>query len=211
MYCPKCGKQVTDGAKYCAKCGHNLTGGGAVAPVPGPTPQPNPIPQPAPATLYQKKLAQAASEGLGMNWYKFVIYVQWIIGVAVGLFTGISMITGLQYGNRADLVYGFYSSLKIIDVIIGLTNIVLSVLFIYTRFGLKRFKANSIGIYLILPIISIVSTIIYLIVLSSIINVSLFDNESIATETIGTIVASLGLFIMNYIYFNHRRHLFNET
>ena len=38
MFCPKCGKEIPDGAVFCSSCGANVGGG----PVPGPAKQPSP-------------------------------------------------------------------------------------------------------------------------------------------------------------------------
>ncbi|MBQ9003474.1 MAG: zinc ribbon domain-containing protein [Eggerthellaceae bacterium] len=213
MFCPKCGNQVSDGAKFCPKCGHNIGSGGEAAPIPGPTPQPRfvPLPGPIPGTLYERKLAQATSEGLGMNWYKFIIYVQCFLGGLSGLVSGVTQILGLQYGDSASLVYGYYSGLKIVDVVYGISSIVVGVLTVYARFGLKKFKADSVGIYLFLPLVNAIAAILYLLVASIVLHTSLFDSNLVSGGTIGLIVGSIVLFIANYIYFGRRRHLFNEA
>jgi hypothetical protein len=214
MFCPKCGNQVVDTAKFCPKCGNKLSIEDAIVMPPAPDPNPQQgvesMPGQVAATIYQQKLVQATSEGLGMNWYKFVIYVQCFLGGVAGISSGFTQIMGLQYGDTASLVYGYYSGLKIADIIYGLSSILVGILLIYARFGLKKFKAGSVGIYLFLPLASAVSTILYLLVLSIILQTSLFDSKLVSGGTIGLIVGSIGLFIANYIYFNRRRHLFNE-
>lgn len=213
MFCPKCGNQVSDDAKFCPKCGYNIGAGGEVVPMPGPTPQPGSVPQPnpIPGTLYERKLAQATSEGLGMNWYKFIIYVQCFLGGLSGLVSGVTQILGLQYGDRASLVYGYYSGLKIVDVVYGISSIVVGILMVYARFGLKKFKAGSVGVYLFLPLVNAIAAILYLVVASIVLHTSLFDSNLVSGGTIGLIIGSIVLFIANYIYFGHRRHLFNEA
>lgn len=214
MFCPKCGNQVVSDAKFCPKCGCNLTMGGAItqATVSHPSPQPGPelAREPVTTTFYQQKLAQAASVGLGMNWYKFVIYVQCFLGGLSGLASGVTQILGLQYGDRASLVYGYYSGLRIVDIVYGLTCIIVGALLVYTRFGLKKFRADSVGIYLLLLLANAVSAILYLLAVSIILRVPLFDSNLVSSGTIGLIAGSIVLFIVNYIYFGRRRHLFNE-
>lgn len=215
MFCPKCGNQVVSDAKFCPKCGCNLTMGGAItqATVSHPSPQPGPelAREPVTTTFYQQKLAQAASVGLGMNWYKFIIYVQCFLGGLSGLASGVTQILGLQYGDRASLVYGYYSGLKIVDVVYGISSIVVGILMVYTRFGLKKFKAGSVSIYLFLPLVNAIAAILYLVAASIVLHTSLFDSNLVSSGTIGLIVGSIVLFIANYIYFGHRRHLFNEV
>ena len=171
--------------------------------------QPNP--NPAPGTLYERKLAQATSEGLGMNWYKIIIYVQCFLGCLIDLVSGITQILGLQYGDRASLVYSYYSGLKIVDILFGLSSIAIGILMVYVRFGLKKYQAKSVGIYLFLPLVNAIVSILYFVAASLVLHTSLFDADRLSGETIGLIVGSIGLFIVNYIYFGHRRHLFNEA
>lgn len=220
MFCPKCGVQVNDDARFCPKCGYNIAAarGGAIQ-MPGNAPQAptspyessSPYVNSAPGTLYERKLAQATSQGLGMNWYKFIIYVQCFLGGLVGFASGVTQVMGLQYGDRASLVYNYYPALRIVDIAFGITNIIVAVLMVYTRFGLKKFKANSVGVYLLLPLISAVSAILYILLASVIIHKSLFDSGLVSSATIGTIGGSVVLFIANYIYFTRRRYLFTEA
>lgn len=220
MFCPKCGIKVSDAARFCPKCGYNIADvrGNAIH-IPGSAPHtsaspyssPSPYMNSAPDALYERKLAQATSQGLGMNWYKFIIYVQSFLGGLVGFGTGISQVLGLQYGGRANLVYDYYPALRIADIVFGITNIFVAVLMVYARSGLKKFKANSVGVYLFLPLINAVSTILYTLLASIIISKSPFDSGFASGTTIGTIVGSVGLFIANYIYFTRRRYLFTEA
>ncbi|MDO4539059.1 MAG: zinc ribbon domain-containing protein, partial [Coriobacteriales bacterium] len=66
MFCSNCGTQVNDDARFCPKCGRDLGAGEVATPTPTPAYDPvsAPHPIPGPATLYERKLAQATSEGL---------------------------------------------------------------------------------------------------------------------------------------------------
>ena len=234
MYCPKCGNQVSDGARFCPQCGYAFPVEGVPMPASAPAPQQGYAPAPAPApqqayapgfasdpqlgqspvsdpsVLMQQKLAQAASEGLGMNWYKFIIYVQCFLGALGALVTGISQMVGAPYGEGAGLVYTFYPGLRVVDVLYGLSSIAAGALLMYAWRGLRRFKASSVGVYLIIPIITTVAAIVYLIAASIIVRSSLLGSGSVSGGMLGAIVGNVGLLIGNYIYFNKRKHLFNE-
>ena len=227
MFCPKCGNRVNEDAKFCSKCGFNIAAvsGAVPASVPQPVQQPAPqpvqqsAPQPTsvpqansvPNSLYEQKLAQAASEGLGMKWYKFILYVQCILGGFAGIISGVSQILGLQYGDQASLVYGFYPTLKTIDMTYGIVSILLGILFLCLRFGLKKFKAGSVDAYLILPLIEVVALVLYLLAVNVVLDKSLLESEMVSSSTIGTVVGYVVFFVINYVYFGHRRHLFNEA
>ena len=63
MFCPKCGRQLPDGAKFCDRCGHSF----APAPnEPSPAPEPRPQAQPQPAAAPEPKVFNfAAQSGAG--------------------------------------------------------------------------------------------------------------------------------------------------
>ena len=233
MYCTACGGQVNDNAKFCPKCGHPFSAAKAPSAVVQPmSPKessssfgsatygsPNhssayydtATAYPVAGTLYERKLEQAAREGLAMNWYKFIIYVQCFIGGISGLATGVSQIFGFGYGDSASLIYHSFPVLKFIDVAYGIVCIVVGVLFIYTRFGLKQFKASAVGIYLFLPLINAASALVYGLLALIVLHSSLLGSELISISFVGTIGASVAFFVTNYIYFNKRRHLFCEV
>ncbi|MDO4539060.1 MAG: hypothetical protein Q4B54_12925, partial [Coriobacteriales bacterium] len=145
------------------------------------------------------------------KWYKFIIYVQCFLGGLSGVVSGLNYVLGLQYGDNVSQVYGYFPSMKTVDVIYGIVNIVVGILLVYARFRLKNFKANSISIYLFLPLVNAISTIIYLIAVSNVLHASLFSENMVSSSTFGLIVGNVILFVANYIYFGHRKHLFNEA
>lgn len=218
MYCPECGCQVADGARFCPKCGNNMSAGREPMREYSPYQNPNqnaytnqyPDPTPALGTTYAQKLAQAAREGLGMNWYKFIIYVQCFLGFFGGIIAGVMYLLGLQYGENASLVYGFYSSLKVVDIVYGILNIVIALLFILVRFGLKGFKSWSVGLYLLVYPLETIGLAFYRILTCDILDISPFEPSVVITLVVYLIVG-IAAYYINYIYFNHRRHLFSEA
>ncbi|MDO4538373.1 MAG: hypothetical protein Q4B54_09455, partial [Coriobacteriales bacterium] len=178
------------------KCGSNIGVIGDVAQTP----------QPVPDTLLKRKLAQAEREGLGMKWYKFIIYVQCFLGGLIGLVNFVGFSSGNQYGDSASLVYEAYPALKTVDVVYGISNLALAVLLVYVCFGLRKFKASSLRLYLYYPLVYPIATILYLLAMQTVLNTTL-PFQDVVTQFVSNIV----LFIANFRYFGRRKHLFNEA
>lgn len=145
-----------------------------------------------------------------MKWFKFVIWVQCFLGGIGDIASGIMQMTGATYDGKADLVYTFYPSLKTADMVYGIFCIAIGALLIYTRFGIKKFKWQPTNIYLFLPLAIALSSIAYYVAAGAILDVSLTEPGFITSSSIGSVVGSIGLTVANFIYFNKRKHLFDQ-
>lgn len=74
MFCPKCGRQLSDTAKFCPKCGSSVTN----RPAPAPSPQTFVSPAPAPAPAQQTKAGSSGAK----------------IGILVGVLTALVVLVG---------------------------------------------------------------------------------------------------------------------
>lgn len=203
----------------------------AALPAPGPKPKPGPRPPkpptppkppisdhptpdhsvPEPPTppdskeVYQKKLDQAAAEGLGMKWYKFVIYVQCFLSGAGCLLYGLVRLTGSEYGSNRAGVYLLFPSLQVLNVIDGLALIALGVAFFYARSQLKRFTDTGRKLYLATWTTSLVVSILYVLIWSSLVGTSAVISNNAASIFGTALVAAY-----NFYYFSKRKHLFED-
>ena len=205
MYCTKCGRELPPNARFCGNCAEPVPmtrGGQAIVSNDGSV-----LTSPAP-TLYEYKLMQAQSQNLGMKWYKFVIYVQCFLGCILNVSMGLQTMTGLQYGESAAEVYAYYSGLKATDMVCGMAAIMLGIVMLITRFGLKKFKANAVTMYIFCPLIALGINAVYYAAIAVIIGPGVVAEsvEGFAPTMFGNII----LFAVSYFYFGHRKHLFSE-
>lgn len=161
--------------------------------------------------LLDAKLAQAAREGLGMNWFKFIIYAQCFLGGIGGLISGIMAMTGSHYEGYADMVYGFFPAMRFVDIVYGLTSIAIGALLVYSWTELKAFKKQGVDHYLIVPIATAVTSLIYVALACMILHASPSDIAESMSSTVSSFVTNIALFFVNKVYFDKRRHLFTEV
>lgn len=161
--------------------------------------------------LLDAKLAQAAREGLGMNWFKFIIYAQCFLGGLGGLIRGIMTMTGGQYEGYADMVYGFFPAMRFVDIVYGLASIAIGALLVYSWTELKAFKKQGVDHYLIVPIATAVASLIYVALACLILHASPSDIAETMGSTVSSFATNIALFFINKVYFDKRRHLFTEV
>ena len=112
MFCPACGRQLSDDARFCPGCGSPVApaspettpgppaAGGPVRPEAAPTPQapqpaqPMPQPTPQPPTF---EVTNGTAQG--MKWFKFVIYAQLFLSAAASLLNAFALFTAQAMGT----------------------------------------------------------------------------------------------------------------
>ena len=188
MFCPKCGEFLTDGTQVCANCGTSMT---------------SQVPTYNQSTLHEEQ------QEMPMKWYKFLIYFALFAGALLNLVNGIRLLTGSAYGSDAYFVYSYFSGLKALDIFAGLFLISIAVFGIYTRFQLAGYKTNAPTMLLALYAGSVAYSLIYLIGIKSI--VSSYDMQYIDLSGVyGGIAGGIVMIVLNAVYFNKRKHLFNK-
>lgn len=144
---------------------------------------------------------------LPMKWYKFLIYVSLVLSTIMNVYSGVTSITGMQYGTAetARRLYTLYGALKPIDIIFGVLSIVLGLYALIVRQKLAHFKKDGPKHLIIMYTMSIVMSALYII--------AAFAATGILALDIATAFA-LGLqiciVIANKVYFDKRAHLFKE-
>lgn len=183
-FCQYCGSEIPNDSKFCPNCG-------AVQNIQQTEFQPN------------SNMDYTQNVSLPMNWYKFLIYIALFLGAISNAYTGIQMLTGSQYEGAATYVYAMYSSLKFIDIIIGLACIGLAVLAIITRQKLANFKSDGPKSLTILYIANIVVMLVYIILIVMTVGSGIFEVTDVAS-----VLSSGIMIVVNKIYFDKRKHLF---
>lgn len=155
-----------------------------------------------------------SSNGLGMKWYKFIIYVQLFLSALTGLVNGIKYITGSVYGNASEreTVYELFPSMKTVSTITGILLLAAAVVAIIARQKLAGFKHDGPMFYYITCGISIGASLIYCIAAYSELSKYswLVNTSSYLAGSIVGILISVGLLIANIIYFGHRKDMFTN-
>ena len=155
-----------------------------------------------------------SSNGLGMKWYKFIIYVQLFLSALSGLINGIKYITGSVYGDASEreTIYALFPSMKTVSTITGILMLAAAVVAIIARQKLAGFKHDGPMFYYITCGISIGASLIYCIAAYSELSKYswLVDTSSYLAGSIIGILISVGLLIANIIYFGHRKDMFTN-
>lgn len=141
-----------------------------------------------------------------MKWYKFVIYFQLFAAVVMAVGSGVMFFQGTHYntdGINASMVYSLYSELKILDVIVGFSQFCIAGFAIYTRQMLRYFKRQGPSLYLAFMILNAIITFVYLLMVSVITGMALF-NLSMLLILLSYVV----VIVLNCVYFGKRRSLF---
>ncbi len=143
-----------------------------------------------------------------IGWLKFILYVQLFLSAASSLFNAISYFTGVGYGGDAELVYEFYSGLFGLDMVMGIFSLLLCAGAIVVRFMLSGLRSIGPWAYLGLYIANLVMSVIYLSVFSGITGISI--GELIDARTVSSILVSIVMLVVNFVYFRHRSSVFKQ-
>lgn len=187
-----------------------------VPPVPPVPPAPNPagppvpqgvssVPQPQPQPIPQFSSYPPQGQGMPMKWYKFIVWVQLFLAAFGMAVTGVMAATGLQYEGSASLVYAYFPSLRVVDILMGLLCIAIAAACIYVRQELVRFKRGSIEHYLAVLASIAGAQFLYYLALSAIVGFDLDGSTMTVVATLASIAIMAGL---SKVYFDKRRHLF---
>lgn len=143
-----------------------------------------------------------------MNWYKFLIYFALFAGAVVNCIFAILQMTGMVYGTEsgysvAEYVYLAFPALRFLDIFYGILLIALAAFQVFTRFQLAGFKKNAPNLVLMIYAAGIAISLLYLAISSIICGTSTFDASSI-----GSIIGSAVMIIVNKVYFDKRKDMF---
>ena len=150
---------------------------------------------------------------LGMNWFKFIIYVQLFLTSLGALYNAYQLLSGKIYDNdqgvTAEQIFRLFPSLKTVGIVSGLLFLVVAGGAIFTRFQLAGFKKNGPMFYFIVIGIIIFANFIYIIAAVSEVKKYGFPASAIVQPSIvGQIIGYIILVVCNIIYFNNRKKLF---
>lgn len=188
-FCQYCGSQMPDDSKFCPNCGATIDDNI----------------ENRQATAFQpNENMNDTHQEMPMNWYKFLIYFALFLGAVSNAFTGIRALTGAQYGDSSSLVYAYFSSLKTIDIIMGIACLALAVFAIIVRQRLAQMKSDGPKLLLVLYGANVVITVVYILFVMMVVGSQVIS----LTDILPSIVTSIVMIFINKKYFDNRKHLF---
>ena len=140
-----------------------------------------------------------------MKWYKALLVLMWI-GAVLNVLYSVTYFTGSSYEGNASLVYATYPTLKTLDMLAGVSTLLLSALQIVTWYRLKEYKKNGPMLLTVIYAWNIVFGMVYSVTGYYVIVGSL---DGIASSlNYAAIFAPLVFLICNHVYFKRRAELF---
>ena len=145
-----------------------------------------------------------------MAWFKFLIYFMLFANAAINIFTAVTYLTGSIYldgdmtMSDVEVLYLFYPTAKMIDVIYGVLLIALAAYAIFTRFQLSGFKRRGPFLFILMYVLNLVIGLLYGISI-------MFTFETVLLGFISfvpSIITSVVMIFVNVVYFRKREELF---
>lgn len=156
-----------------------------------------------------KQLEQADREGLGMKWYKFLVYFSLLASAAACIISLVS--TASQYSALSEYI-SYYPAIGSALGSRFITYLVLTPLYVYTWYLLMRFSKKAIGMFFTVFWVNIALTGISQLFTAGM-NSSISSSGAASTGyVLGTLlglgIASVAYYLPNRKYFGKREHLF---
>lgn len=141
-----------------------------------------------------------------LKWYKFLVYFLLFASAFLNAVSAIASFTGITYeiyGVSADLVYGAFPGMKLVDVLFGVATIGMAIMALITRHALEWNKRKGPRLLCALYVLPGVLNVLYTVAVSAITKVNMYDGYMILVLVGGIVMA-----IINYIYFKKRKDMF---
>ena len=145
-----------------------------------------------------------------MAWFKFLIYFMLFANAAINIFTAVTYLTGSVYLGEdmtmsdVEVLYMFYPTAKMIDVIYGVLLIALAAYAIFTRFQLSGFKRRGPFLFILMYVLNLVIGLLYSISIMFTFETGLLGFISF----VPSIITSVVMIFVNVVYFRKREELF---
>ena len=145
-----------------------------------------------------------------MAWFKFLIYFMLFANAAINIFTAVTYLTGSIYldgdmtMSDVEVLYLFYPTAKMIDVIYGVLLIALAAYAIFTRFQLSGFKRRGPFLFILMYVLNLVIGLLYGISIMFTFETGLLGFISF----VPSIITSVVMIFVNVVYFRKREELF---
>lgn len=182
MYCNSCGTEIEEGVTFCTNCG-------------------------APVGQAQSQVeAQPQQPELGMKWANFLGYFALWLGAIVNISVFSTYLTGtiyLQTGTSADVVYGVFPALNVLDKFYAICLLATSILGIVTALAIIKRKRTAGKLVCAVYLVSAIVVVIY-----TVASTLIFGQSTIQPTTVVSVVVSIVMIFVNRTYFANRANVF---
>ena len=148
-----------------------------------------------------------------MNWYGFLVYFALWAGALISFITAIMYFTGGVYamqGGSAKLVYWAFPSMQFFDILYAIACLAGAALGVYTAIALLGYRRNGPDLLSMLYILNGGAGVLYNVLCLFAIASSGVNTGAILGSVVGGIVGTVVMVLLNKIYFDKRRHMFNR-
>lgn len=203
MFCTSCGAENENNALFCTNCGAKLTQSAAPAATPvDETPAVTPAePVFAGNSAVTPEVSTVSERGL--KWAYFLGYFALWLGVLINAVSGFKAMSGSEYGEYKDLVYGMYGGLKAVDVLYGILLLAFAALGVVSALSIIKLQKRAIKLVPFMYLIGGIIAVVYVILVSIIIGSSAFSGQILLV-----MVVDVAMFFINKTYFENRNNIF---
>jgi len=141
-----------------------------------------------------------------LKWYKFLVYFLLFASAFLNAVSAIASFTGITYeiyGVSADLVYGSFPGMKLVDVLFGVATIGMAIMALITRHALEWNKRKGPRLLCAFYVLPGVLNVLYTVAVSAVTKVTMYNGYMVLVLVGGIVMA-----IINYIYFKKRKNMF---
>lgn len=188
----------------------------AAAPSTPPTPTPTPaaasVSTPTATTPVEKRkqvVTEAEQSGLGMKWYKFLIYFSLIAAAVISgiraLTSALAFVALVSSPSTARALQGAYAPVVVIYILATIVYAGMAVLYIVTRIKMSHLSKIAPTLVYACYAVSGVAGVIYSIAIP--VAMGTFEASDAITAIFSIGVTAL-MIVLNRIYFQKRAHLF---
>ena len=163
-------------------------------------------------TSKESQLLKAQAKGLGMKWYKFLIYFSLFFSALSCLFNFVILFTGSHYDmiyrilygegvKGSELIYQTYPAIRYVNYLFGVLFFILAFYALIMRSRLAKFKKNATSQYIAFLFAVFIVDTFYIFS-------SAFILESVDITIANGLLVTGGKLLLEKTYFSKREHLF---
>lgn len=146
-----------------------------------------------------------------MKWHKFLAYFLLWVSAIMNFASYAAMKSGAQYGPNKDRVYEVFPEIKSVDGTFAVICLIMAIVAIFAAIGLLKFKKFGPVLVIVLYALNGIGSAYYS---SQIVKAveevkDIVDLSQLKSQYTLQVVGAIVLVVLNFIYFNKRKSLYN--